>query len=59
MADGHGGARSFRSAKGAELAVAAATEVLWPNRRQAYRDLRDPEPHRLATMIVRNTKLNR
>ena len=54
MADGHGGARSFRSAKGAELAVAAATEVLWPNRRQAYRDLRDPEPHRLATMIVRS-----
>ena len=30
VADGHGGARHFRSAIGARLAVAAARDVLWP-----------------------------
>ncbi len=54
VADGHGSAASFRSAKGAELAVTVALQVLWPNRRQTYRDLREPEAHRLAALIVRN-----
>jgi len=54
VADGHGSAKSFRSAQGAMFAVDVAADELWSNRQQSYQSLRDPEQmRRLAARIVR------